>query len=271
MTETILPQMSDRTSWPIIIGGCYRSGTSLLRRLLNSHSRIHCGPEVTFFRDFYGDYRHDPLKHLRFFTTIRHLEIEEERLLNLFGSVFLEAHIIAAQKQKKARWADKNPENVLYMRQWSFILKGQFYFVHCVRHPLDTLASLKEANFSLTVPQPYSEKIQVYRTFVEAGIAFEEIYPSQSFRLRYEDLVQSPRIWLNKLMNFTGEEFEEGILDFQTKKHQAGLEDPKIESSERIHEDSVGRGYKTLMDSEINLALKRCADLFDQLGYEFPR
>jgi hypothetical protein len=25
---------------PIIIGGCYRSGTSLLRRMLDGHSRI---------------------------------------------------------------------------------------------------------------------------------------------------------------------------------------------------------------------------------------
>jgi hypothetical protein len=46
---------------PITIGGFYRSGTSLLRRILDSHSRIHCGPEVKFTRDFFGDYPHDPL------------------------------------------------------------------------------------------------------------------------------------------------------------------------------------------------------------------
>jgi Sulfotransferase family len=39
-------------SRPIVVGGCYRSGTSLVRRLLDSHPRIHCGPEVKLFRDY---------------------------------------------------------------------------------------------------------------------------------------------------------------------------------------------------------------------------
>ncbi|MBI3997802.1 MAG: sulfotransferase [Armatimonadetes bacterium] len=52
-----------RKSWPIIIGGCPRSGTSLVRRILNAHSRIYSGPEVKFFRDFSGDYPNDPLRH----------------------------------------------------------------------------------------------------------------------------------------------------------------------------------------------------------------
>jgi hypothetical protein len=47
-------------TWPIIIGGCHRSGTSLLRRILNARSRIHCGPEIKFLRDFHGDYYGDP-------------------------------------------------------------------------------------------------------------------------------------------------------------------------------------------------------------------
>ncbi len=37
--------MSERSKWPIVVGGCLRSGTSLVRRLLDSHTRIHCGPE----------------------------------------------------------------------------------------------------------------------------------------------------------------------------------------------------------------------------------
>ena len=48
-----------RNTWPIIVGGCHRSGTSLVRRLLNAHSRIYCGPEVKFFRDFFKDERDD--------------------------------------------------------------------------------------------------------------------------------------------------------------------------------------------------------------------
>lgn len=65
---------------PIVVGGCYRSGTSLVRRLLDSHPCIHCGPEVKFFRDFYADYIdvEDPISHLRFMVTARTL-LEEAR------------------------------------------------------------------------------------------------------------------------------------------------------------------------------------------------
>src|ERR671937_1164267 len=97
---------------PIIIGGCHRSGTSLVRRILNAHSRIHCGTEVKFFRDFYGDYFYDPLKHARFFSTARAI-LSENDLLEIFGNAFIALHERAAAEANKPRWADKNHENVL--------------------------------------------------------------------------------------------------------------------------------------------------------------
>ena len=37
--------LANFSALPIIVGGCFRSGTSLVRRLLNAHSRIFCGPD----------------------------------------------------------------------------------------------------------------------------------------------------------------------------------------------------------------------------------
>jgi len=76
-----------RNTWPIIIGGCHRSGTSLIRRILDSHSRIHCGPEVKFFRAFYEDCFDDPLRHLRFISSVRVL-LPEDDLLEILGQAF---------------------------------------------------------------------------------------------------------------------------------------------------------------------------------------
>ncbi|MBN1668064.1 MAG: sulfotransferase, partial [Anaerolineales bacterium] len=109
-------------SWPIIVGGFYRSGTSLLRRLLDGHSRIHCGPEVKFWRDFYSDYIDDDLKHLRFFKTARSLGLPEDQLLSIFGNAYVEFLEQATRHHNKKRWADKNPENLLYLRQWNQLL-----------------------------------------------------------------------------------------------------------------------------------------------------
>ena len=45
----------------------------------------------------------------------------------------------------KARWADKNPENVLYWRDWDRLLGRDWLFVHMVRHPLERLHSATRA------------------------------------------------------------------------------------------------------------------------------
>ncbi len=108
--------VSERRDWPIVVGGCHRSGTSLVRRILDAHPRIHCGPELTFFRDFYGDFRDDTLAHLRFARTARAV-VPEDEALDVLGRAFVELHERAARRAGKPRWADKAPENVLYTRR----------------------------------------------------------------------------------------------------------------------------------------------------------
>ena len=142
--------MSERRDWPIVVGGCHRSGTSLVRRILDAHPRIHCGPELTFFRDFYGDFRDDALAHLRFSRTARAV-VPEGEALDILGRAFVELHERAARTAGKPRWADKAPENVLYTREWERLLRGRFLFVHVVRNPLDTIASMV-GRFPLTLP-----------------------------------------------------------------------------------------------------------------------
>ena len=68
LIDRVLFNTPFKRDYPIIIGGFYRSGTTLFRRLIDSHSRIHCGPEVKYFEDYFGDYIHDDLAHKRFDT-----------------------------------------------------------------------------------------------------------------------------------------------------------------------------------------------------------
>ena len=161
-----------RSSWPIVVGGCHRSGTSLVRRLLNAHSRIFCGPEVKFFRDFSANYKEDPIRHLRFFNTARAL-LPEEELLGIFGKAFIALHESAAALAGKARWADKNPENVLYLPQWQRLLGNEWLMIHVMRNPLDTLASMKEASFPLSLPETLDGRIEFYQQYQRQGSTLE--------------------------------------------------------------------------------------------------
>ncbi len=246
---------------PIIVGGCHRSGTSLVRRILDAHPRIYCGTEVKFFRDFHDDYPEDPLRHLRFATSARAV-LPKEELLEVLGQAFINLHERAAARAGKPRWADKNPENVLYLDDWRRLLGDEWVFVHVVRNPLDTLASIKEARFPLTIPADLEARIALYKRYVQAGLDFGALHPERYHRVLYERLVERPEPVVSTLMAWLEEDFEPVQLDFNKLRHQKGLEDPKVTRTTGVHAGSVGRWREILTSSEAEQISRECAALW---------
>jgi hypothetical protein len=225
-----------RSEWPIIIGGCHRSGTTLVRRILNSHSGIHCGPEVKFFLDFYGP----PRGVKDYMNTARALASEDE-LLEFFGRGFVELHRRAAHGAGKPRWADKAPENVLYWSNWQRLLGDQWLFIHVLRNPLDTIASLREAGFGDDIPDDILGQLVHYLNHTRTGMRFAMEHPLRYHRVIYEQLVTSPDETLASLMGFLEEELEPQQLEFNSQHPEPELEDYKINSTTEIHTDSLHR------------------------------
>lgn len=253
----------ERGTWPIVVGGCHRSGTSLVRRILDAHPRIHCGPEVPFFRDFFGDYADDPLQHLRFSTAARSI-LGQEELLDVLGRAFVEVHERAARHAGKARWADKAPENVLYLEQWGRLLGSNWLFVHVVRNPLDTLASM-DRRFPLTLPSDLEGRIDFYLRYTRSGLDFARAHRERCVVLIYEALCEAPDPTLAELMRSLGEDLEAGQLAFNEVPHQAGLEDPSIDGATGIHRGSIGRWRSVLGDAEAESAWSRTRALWAEL------
>ena len=255
----------NRSELPIVVGGCHRSGTSLLRRVLNAHSNIYCGAEVKFFRDFYGDYFEDKIHHLRFAASARAL-LPETELFDILGKAFLTVLGRAAQRAGKRRWADKNPENVLYLDGWKQLLGTGWVLVHVVRNQLDTLASIAERPFPLSIPASLDERIAFYRKYTEAGVDFGAAHPARYFRVHYERLVRSPETALSELMDWLGEKLEPGQLAFNSFAHQPGLEDPKVVMTSAIHADSVGRWKGSLAPEETEIIWNATRELWASVG-----
>ena len=261
---------------PILIGGCHRSGTSLVRRILNAHSRIHCGPEVKFFRDFHNDYLEDPIRHLRFTTTARRI-LPESELLDVLGRAFITLHERAAAQAGKPRWADKNPENVLYLEEWQRLISDGWVFVHVVRNPLDTLASIKEIGFPRTIPAELEARIAHYKRYTQAGLDFGSLHPERYYRVVYEQLVSQPEPVISTMMTWLGEDFELLQLDFNSLQHQRGMEDPKVRETTAVHAESVGRWRELLTSSEAAQIARECDPLWQRIsndidhGSQYPK
>jgi hypothetical protein len=232
--------------------------------MLDAHPAIHCGPEVTFFRDFYAAYADDPLAHLRFTQTARSL-LPEADALEVLGRSFVALHERAAERAGKRRWADKSPDNVLYADAWDSLLGDRWLLVHVVRHPLDTLASMAEIGFPLTIPGDLAGRIAFYRRYTEAGLAYGERNPGRYRRVVYERLVSSARPELSALMGWLGETLDPKQLEFNAVPHERGLEDPKIEQTSGPHADSVGRWRAELPPEDAEAAWAATRDLWERI------
>jgi hypothetical protein len=255
----------ERDNQPIIVGGCFRSGTSLVRRLLDSHPRIYCGPEVKFFADLYNIYLTDPIRHVRFTRTAQSM-ISQDEVLEVLGGAFVEMHVRAARHATKPRWADKAPENVIFLDRWQQLLGDGWLFLHVLRNPLDTLASIKENPFPVTIPSDLDARIDLWLDYLQAGLRFERDAPERYVRVVYEKLTEAPESSVRAMMQALGEELDESQLQLDNTRHQAGIEDPKVRQSSTIHSDSVEQWRKILSRKEIRRITERALPAWEQIA-----
>jgi len=256
--------MNPRSDLPIVVGGCHRSGTSLLRRVLNGHPRIDCPPEVPFFRDFFGEYRDDPLAHLRFSRTVRSM-VDEDVAFAALGSAFVDLHATGARARGKCRWADKTPENAIHLDDWERLLGDRWLYVHAVRNPLDTIASIDEAGFPLTIPSALAERIAFYTRYTAAGLDWVAEHPQRACIVVYEHVARAPEHELGTLMRWLGESFHPHQLEVASTRHGRGLEDPKIAASGLIHARSVGAWRQRLAEADARAIWDATATLWQRI------
>ncbi|MGD1911141.1 MAG: sulfotransferase, partial [Rivularia sp. (in: cyanobacteria)] len=136
-TKPVIISDENQTNNPIFLIGIHRSGTSLVRRIVNSHSNIACPPETFFLEHFAAMVR---TQHT--FAGFRGLGIEKSEALNeirLWASRHHEAFRMA---QGKKRWADKTPQYVGILPEIEEIFGTKTQYIMIFRHPLDVVYSI---------------------------------------------------------------------------------------------------------------------------------
>jgi hypothetical protein len=199
---------------PIVLGGCGRSGTTLLRMMLDSHRRICCGPESSVFRR--RAIEPDALAERFGFA---HSEVRRIYGVSPSRPAFIEAFAgLCMQKAGKQRWAEKTPRNIGRIGE-IFRCFPNARFVHVLRDGRDVACSLR-THPRHTVVDGKLVPVDTWKPI--AGCARRWVRDIEGSRrwwgdprfhaVRYEDLVLDPKPVLERLMAFIGEDWDEGML-----------------------------------------------------------
>jgi hypothetical protein len=216
---------------PLFIGACPRSGTTLLRSLLDNHPDLAIPPETDFVlplwrtRVRFGDLRERKNRRLVgawIFRTDGHggrrirarglrdrMPTRKEAILRVrsapptMGSLIAACFELYAESHGKPRWGDKRPAYAGYVGA-VFQLFPDAQFINVVRDPRGAVSSLVGLGWhrerAAVAASTATWEMSVGRVDAHA----RRLRPDQLLDVRYEDLVRDPHGTLARICEWAG-------------------------------------------------------------------
>jgi Sulfotransferase family len=267
---------------PLLILGVRRSGTTLLRVMLDRHSQLAIPDESYFIPQLAHRHRGPPdpdafVDDLRRIPTLREWNVDPEDVRRRLppgvslGAAVAAVYETCAAAQGKERWGDKTP---MYMQHLPLLhrLWPRGRYVHLVRDGRDVAMSflgMPEGIVTRTWAHPRTAEDFAcqWKTEVRAAQKLgREIGPEQFLEVRYERLAAEPETVLQQICDFAALPFEAdmldytGTLDLSAKPHQKSLERPPTPGLRDWRRDMAAHDVGAFEDV--------AGDLLGELGYE---
>lgn len=273
---------------PIFVVGANRSGTTLVRLMLNAHPRIAIPEELNYFK--MGPYSHswdNPTWDANGYADF--VDCVLERYLPLLPDLDAEAvrpHLLDtnaptyrtpyarlldtwAATEGKARWGEKTPGNLFYV-DWLIEMFPDAQFIYVQRDPRAGVASMQRVSFfpddvifnALNRRKSWTVGHRLLRRVVPAA---------QRITIRYEDLVRTPKQVAHTLCTFLGETYSPDMLRFHTNaEHYMKVEAAtsfNAAATRPISDDRVEGWKNDLSSIEVAWIESICAKEMTHFGY----
>jgi hypothetical protein len=271
-----------RLDRPVFVLCNGRSGSTLLRFLLDAHPEFACPPETNMpglcaqLATVWSLIEGAPLSAVRGDEPpeVPHAAVAGVRAtMDSMVSPYL-------ARRGKQRYCDKSLGTARFAELLARVYP-QARFVCLYRHPMDVIASGMEAcpwglngyGFDPYIAAtPGNAVLALARFWTENAaqtLAAEERFPEACVRVRYEDLVAAPERVAAGLFGFLGAAQAPGISAacFSTERERFGPADHKIWYTSKISGDSLGRGWSVPAGMIPPAVLEQVNELAAKLGY----
>lgn len=251
---------------PIFIGGEGRSGTTLMRVILDSHPNISCGPETQFFIDGKMESLYITLTELYQDRIMEYYNSPHDIMAQCLGAVLGSFHKPYMERRKKVRWADKTPYNILSI---NFLNKAfpDMQFIHMIRDGRDVVASM------LTMPWGSKNIVEIamnWSNCIKTGRNFGAAHKNY-MEVKYEDLINSFKPTLMNVFQFLGEPWSDNVLHYHLHEHDYGdkyvYESSADQVKNAIYSHQAGRWKKELTKEQIAEFMAAAGDTLIEAGY----
>jgi hypothetical protein len=257
------------------MGGAPRSGTTLLRKMLERHPELCSGAETKLFvpaafnLDWLATAYGLPRPEL---TEMLHASPSQGAFVDAFAS-----RVRAAAG--KARWAEKTPQNIRHL-DWILERFPAASVIHIIRDGRDVVCSMRghpdwrwvDGGWQkVVVPRPLEWYARRWLADTAAGTARRQ--DPRYVEVRYEDLVADPGLAMRDICAGIG------IRVDPTWLAQVDARDGEASAADAARERrpdydgatstvSVGRWRSDLDAEEQRLVTRICGDRLRELGYD---
>lgn len=270
---------------PIFILGVPRSGTTLLRLLLNAHSQIAICGEIHFFDqvkeiekrlpELNNDNLDEFFNYLNNTYSLQKLTRKDELFKNVkellkkekkatyekFYSYLMEEY---ARLDNKKIIGEKTPQNIRYVND---ILKmfPNAKIIHIIRDPRAAIASMLKVDWT-------ADDVIINTLKWKIDILFAEDYKKKSLNFKevyYEKVIEKPEETLKDLCSFIGVEYEDTILEFhKTAKQYIGNQPEKVNTFKPLSSASLSKWKEELSEEQIYIIEKLAGSYLEKIGYK---
>lgn len=269
--------------------GRSRSGTTLLRSLMDSHSKISIPKECTFILQLSRKYKkiniwdsykiNSFLNDLKLCWQYKELGIDESKLkseiekyapeidyktickLVLFNSNKSENNIIYL--------GDKNPSYSIYFNELYKIFKNDCKYIYIQRDYRDQFLSQKNAGIEIpNVVVSAKRWVKAYENYLRIS----EKKPSNCYFLSYENLVTNTEVELKKICKFLLLDYESGMLNFNSNGSLSVYTETELNGihkslNQSVTSDKINYWRGKLKNSEVAVSEKITGNLAISSGY----